>query len=310
VQEDMPLNGTKYLILKSLIILFNTLILLIFLTNNLQAASNDNEQCIACHGKEEYRAKILGSASGNPSVYIDYTKYKESSHSSYSCQACHGQINPASMPATGVKLRDLRELTNTRCIGCHQQQVAVLGKSSHGLNAAQKGKRVYCIDCHGSHYIVGNQIVNSQISRQNLVETCTKCHEGKEKVSYLNSLHGRALTLGSRQTATCVNCHGSHQILGPLDPNSLVYRKNTPQTCAKCHGVAASNFSKGAEHFRIISTGSGAPVYWIKKIFSWLIIIVLAFMIIHIEFELLHYVRQGTQGVIKKIKRKLQTTFK
>lgn len=52
---------------------------------------------------------------------------------------------------------------------------------------------------------------------------------------YWTSDHGKKLKQGETDVATCVSCHGSHDILAPSDPRSSVYKQNVPATCAHCH---------------------------------------------------------------------------
>ena len=41
---------------------------------------------------------------------------------------------------------------------------------------------------------------------------------------------------GSDVAATCVSCHGMHDIRGSKDPESRTYHLNIAATCAACHG--------------------------------------------------------------------------
>jgi len=53
---------------------------------------------------------------------------------------------------------------------------------------------------------------------------------------YKISHHGIALAEGNTAAAVCTDCHGTHRILKPADPESQVYVRNIPATCGQCHG--------------------------------------------------------------------------
>ena len=93
--------------------------------------------------------------------------------------------------------------------------------------------------------------------------TCGSCHfngslKDKHRVKakdFLNSVHGIALAkYGLSNSATCVSCHGSHDVANTSSPESLVSKKNVPHTCGHCHegilkdyleGVHGQDFTKG-----------------------------------------------------------------
>jgi hypothetical protein len=55
--------------------------------------------------------------------------------------------------------------------------------------------------------------------------------------AYENSVHGIAvLTENNFDAATCVSCHGSHDVRAMGDPDSPINWRNVPETCGQCHG--------------------------------------------------------------------------
>jgi len=78
---------------------------------------------------------------------------------------------------------------------------------------------------------------------------CDRCHSDAEfmrsfnpslpvdqRAKYATSRHGQLLlNEGDLKVATCVSCHGAHDIRRPTDPVSSVYPTNLPATCARCH---------------------------------------------------------------------------
>ena len=54
--------------------------------------------------------------------------------------------------------------------------------------------------------------------------------------------------LGSEKVAKCVNCHGSHELLAPSEPASMLSADNILKTCQECHEKANKNFTEYLPH--------------------------------------------------------------
>ena len=67
---------------------------------------------------------------------------------------------------------------------------------------------------------------------------CARCHE-RQTESYGASVHGLALKAGRADSATCQDCHGSHDILPPTSPASPLYFSRQAETCGACHDQEA-----------------------------------------------------------------------
>lgn len=69
---------------------------------------------------------------------------------------------------------------------------------------------------------------------------CASCHEPQPNHTqaveeYNTSIHGTMRLMGGDAPATCIDCHGVHDMLPVSDPRSPVFKFNLPFTCAKCH---------------------------------------------------------------------------
>ncbi|HZW83823.1 MAG TPA: cytochrome c3 family protein [Candidatus Deferrimicrobium sp.] len=250
--------------------------------SRLAEAQKINEGCLKCHNqKTETTGRVPGQA-----PYIDPTVFGKSIHSTVPCTKCHDDVKEGTKPTNIVGGRELAKKVDKNCQKCHVEQTKVWENSTHG-KLFQEGKdTALCTDCHGSHDILTKTNSESMVNGQKSVETCVKCHEHKYKETYEESFHGRSVFLGSSKSATCVSCHGSHSILGPEEPTSMVNKANISQTCAQCHLNASKGFSQGTEHAEMKGEGPGAVKYWTLKFFTWLTIIVFALLIVHIEIEL------------------------
>jgi hypothetical protein len=98
-----------------------------------------------------------------------------------------------------------------------------------------------------------------------------------EKVydSYMRSFHGKAISLSGEsaalqqlKTATCVNCHGSHNISAVSDPESPVAgMDNLAKTCEQCHPGAGVEFAKGFLGHKEADSRHIPQVFWGEKFF-------------------------------------------
>jgi hypothetical protein len=88
--------------------------------------------------------------------------------------------------------------------------------------------------------------------------------------SYMDSFHGKAMKLSPENsaiqelnTATCVNCHGSHAVKAVDDPTAPVAgMANLLKTCQKCHLEARPDFVAGFMGHKEASPGFLPEVYW------------------------------------------------
>ncbi|HET9530868.1 MAG TPA: cytochrome b/b6 domain-containing protein [Blastocatellia bacterium] len=117
------------------------------------------------------------------------------------CTDCHGihAIKPHIDPGSPVAAQ---AVARTTCAKCHEgvrlsDEFGVEGKrvssyldSYHGL-ASRLGSTVVanCASCHGVHNILPSTDPHSTISKNNLVETCGKCHPGASENFALSQVH-------------------------------------------------------------------------------------------------------------------------
>ena len=142
--------------------------------------------------------------------------------------------------------------------------------------AIQGGRKAAtCIDCHARNgdmtTILAATDLNSTINRNNIAETCGRCHGDKSVMrgsgisdrpflSYRESVHARALAHGNTAAAVCTDCHKSHDILPASDSRSPIAKVNVPSTCSKCHQAESAEFMQSV-HGQAVARGvSRSPV--------------------------------------------------
>jgi formate dehydrogenase gamma subunit len=135
-------------------------------------------------------------------------------------------------------------LKNSDCLDCHSDKtlsktnaagkevslfvdVGRLGASVHQTNS--------CISCHAD---LTEKHPDDNVPAQTV--QCAKCHE-RQTESYNASVHGLALKAGRADSATCQDCHDSHEILPPTSPASPLYFTRQGQTCGACHDQEAQD---------------------------------------------------------------------
>jgi hypothetical protein len=99
---------------------------------------------------------------------------RESAADVPTCADCHSAHTIRRADTDGFKL-DIMQ----RCGRCHERIASTYFDTYHG-KVSQLGytKTAKCYDCHGAHDIQPVSDPRSHLSRENVVETCQKCHPG------------------------------------------------------------------------------------------------------------------------------------
>ena len=196
--------------------------------NNLDAA-----KCNTCHfdTAQEYNVSFHGKAKerGDPLAP--------------DCQFCHGKhgIKPTDDSDSKVAPIEIPYL----CGSCHQEGSEVqlqrnipkthifenYSQSIHGEGLFNKGLTVTatCVSCHKAHKVLPHTNPESSISRNNIAETCTKCHARIEDV-HQKVISGELWEKEEHVLPACVDCHQPHKIR-KTDYNLGL----TDKECNRCH---------------------------------------------------------------------------
>lgn len=173
--------------------------------------------CRACHG--------------------DQGEYPHSNSLQDNCLICHSKVLTGEAADNDaeylfeINLDNPRALSlqlNQACKHCHGTQDKEVVDSDHVL-IMESGNLFapVCMDCHGSHDVSAIDGSGSDVP-----EICSKCHRAVY-TSYESSVHGAALYDESNpDVPTCADCHGTHVVKGPDQPN---FRADSITTCGKCH---------------------------------------------------------------------------
>jgi formate dehydrogenase gamma subunit len=262
--------------------------------------------CAKCHADPRIVKKHQFPV-GNPleayqkSVH-GYALITESNFDAATCASCHGSHEIRSMADPKSTIYWTRVAST--CGKCHEEIAAQYEQSVHGV-AVRKGVRnaPVCIDCHGEHAVKSPQDPNSPVHPLRVSkETCERCHSselmtqrygipGERVKTYEDSYHGLATKGGSLAAANCASCHGIHNILPSSDPRSLINPANLPKTCGQCHPNVTENVAKGPVHLTT-STTPGRVVRIVQRLYIYLIVVVIGFMIFHNVLDFVQRIRK------------------
>src|SRR5690606_23540477 len=137
------------------------------------------------------------------------------------------------------------------------------GKCLHGGNSDAAS----WIDCHKAQDIIKGNDSRSSVNRMNIPSTCGTCHKDIEE-EYNESIHGMAALRGVSDSRVGTDCHGEHNVLDHLDPDSPVAFQNVSlQLCSPCHesvrlsekyGLAANRYSTFKDSYHGLALRGGS----------------------------------------------------
>jgi cytochrome b subunit of formate dehydrogenase len=214
---------------------------------------------------------------------------------SATCASCHGghDVLPASDPKSDVARRNIP----TTCGACHVGILETYLGGVHGEAFTTGSADVpVCTDCHSEHGISATDSAASHVSPKLVAETCARCHGDDEfvkshglkkgvRASWGSSYHGIASSLGAEGAANCASCHGFHDIFPSEDTRSPIHVANLDRTCGACHSNASAAFARVPVHSTIDAASNPVP-YWVKTIYTWLVVAVIGAFVLFILLDL------------------------
>ncbi len=207
----------------------------------------DNDECLACHDQ------------------MKEDLFTASVHGKNLCTSCHSDI---------TEVPHQEKLKKVNCGSCHKIEQDIYLNSDHGKAVKAGELAANCVICHGqAHEILSARDSKSPMYRMNIPKTCGACHEDASKMkkfslledhpvmSYEETVHGQALMKkGILQSAVCTDCHGSHDLHAPTNPESKIFRQNVPATCGKCHENVFQTYKRSIHGKSAIAGKVESPV--------------------------------------------------
>ena len=193
------------------------------------------------------------------------------------CNTCHGSHDI--YRSTDERSRTNRQKIPELCSQCHPKPYEDYSASIHGKEFLEKKNAGVptCFDCHEEHRIPKTDQTAWQLW---LIKQCGNCH-AEEMSTYEKTYHGKVTRLGYATIAKCSDCHGSHRILPPSDPDSKLSQKNIVATCGSCHPGATLSFTKFYAHAEEHNKAKYPILYYTFIFMTTLLISVFAFFLSH-----------------------------
>ncbi|MBW2732958.1 MAG: cytochrome c3 family protein [Deltaproteobacteria bacterium] len=205
----------------------------------------NNAACLECHGdKDSVEKKSLVDGK-------HFAKGPHTEDNGVTCVSCH-------VKASKVEdITDHGKLGKASCTECHEA-AKHLAKSVHAL--PKKGKKApSCVDCHGeAHQVVEAKDIKSPVHRNNLTQTCAKCHKGQGLDNYAKSVHGQRMKAGKDDGPTCATCHGAHDAVIADVAHNAGFKVQMVKTCGKCHDKEAKLYLPSAHGKALMDDGKYA----------------------------------------------------
>ncbi|NIU59839.1 MAG: hypothetical protein GWN67_26740, partial [Phycisphaerae bacterium] len=256
--------------------------------------------CGECHQEEGKAAKV--ESIQNVDVYYDYSRsvhgrglVEKGLLPSAVCTDCHtahynleesdkaSSVYPKNIPAT--------------CATCHKGIYDEYTQSIHAIGRGNgEAKLPTCADCHSAHGIAETE--RDQFMHQVTLQ-CGSCHEDLSE-TYLQTIHGKAYTLGYLKAAKCSDCHGAHKTKNVNNPNSSVGARNIVETCQECHQDANQRFTGYLTHATHHDKVKYPVLYYVYWAMTSLLIGVFGFFGIHT----LLWLPRSVQGVVQRKRHK------
>lgn len=210
---------------------------------------NVPDLCAACH-RSGQPAAVRRTSDGTDMV----AKYEMSIHGkgliesglivTAMCTDCHTAHH--ALPAEDSVSTVHRDNIAQTCAQCHNGIYNKFRTSIHSPQVSDEPPEELpvCNDCHASHRILRSDVTDF---RMEIREQCGGCHPDVTE-SYFDTFHGKVSKLGYAAAAQCYDCHGSHEILPPDNPSSMLSRQNIVETCGQCHEGSHRNFAGYLTH--------------------------------------------------------------
>jgi cytochrome b subunit of formate dehydrogenase len=211
--------------------------------------------CGACHEQQQsqYDGSVHGQAVAGGAGAAARCRDCHGSHDILSARNPQARTYKLQLPFTCARCHAnprMMEAGNVRRPHAAEQYI----DSMHGRGLTKEGLIVApsCNDCHGVHDIWPDSDPRSTIHKDNVPQTCGKCHIGVEQV-YRQSVHGKLLAAGDPRGPVCATCHTAHEI---TTPGQAAFKLLSDERCGQCH---ADRLERYRETFHGKAMALGQP---------------------------------------------------
>jgi hypothetical protein len=194
--------------------------------------SEQDEQCLACHGTDGLEKAL---ADGEAlSLHVAAPAFAESVHSPLGCTGCHADVTLENHPPAAHTIASRRTYSIAQaeiCRQCHEDKFTLYEGSVHA-SLVRDGNPLapVCTSCHAPHAVrKSDRMAIAQVP-------CRQCHADIFN-AYAGSVHGHARSRSAESNAPlCADCHRAHDVTAPTAGEQV------KQACLGCHaGTLASH---------------------------------------------------------------------
>jgi len=203
---------------------------------HLEGSPHEGFDCTECHEDlydvedfphaDNLELPFCGSChEGSQEEFIDhfFDPLKEKGYTSIpTCTDCHG-THAVSWEGEPRQV----------CGICHNDVLDDFLNSAHyGLPNDQDN--LNCVSCHNPHDKDERSHYSEKDWKIHITEECRGCHT-EQVENYDNSAHFRQVAGGNMNAPICTDCHATHRVLSPRDPESIVSVARLDMVCMNCH---------------------------------------------------------------------------
>jgi cytochrome b subunit of formate dehydrogenase len=266
---------------------------------------NVPDLCARCHRPGEAAAVRIGEEVLNP-----VESYGMSIHGkgliesglvvTATCSNCHTAHRelPASDSLSSIHPDNVAGTCGT----CHHGIEEEFATSIHAIRRAEgetERELPTCEDCHTSHTISRTDLDDFRLT---MMTQCGRCHVD-ESETFFDTFHGKVSRLGEAGAAKCYDCHGTHNILQPTEPASMLSRRNIIETCSQCHAGVNRRFTGYLTHATHHDPDRYPFLFWTFWAMTALLIGTLSFAILHTLAWLFRLSRSAEKWKVRHVVR-------
>lgn len=217
-----------------------------------------DRECLVCHagvGQEDA-----------PKLNLD--GFRSSVHAQVGCVSCHSSVEDRQI-RHDLPQEDLRPVDCGQCHGDEQKKYLASSHAKH-----PQGPK--CWSCHSKHEVLAADHPRATTHAARQLEACGECHDKErtaaghtlevppEYLGLLDAAGAKPLeslkTEGLLVSASCVDCHGPHQVAPPQDPGSSLHLVRGVETCGTCHRGELTDYRASVHASALSDRSAGKPL--------------------------------------------------
>jgi cytochrome b subunit of formate dehydrogenase len=169
------------------------------------------------------------------------------------CADCHG--SHAIVAADSAQFPFANKWQTTACGECHAAARDKFFASAHARAFTAGPGAPSCLTCHRQALIAADSGKPDVAVKLRQAALCESCHVNQPSVANQNlrgnrfvaafdrSVHGAALHRGNGAAATCVDCHGAHEMNQAMAVSARMGKQHAAESCGRCHAKEAAQYA-------------------------------------------------------------------